>query len=186
MQRINDYDYLISIINYLNINYHLNLRVGSKDFDTMYRWWEKNIPIEIVKKSIDILINKNKKNIKSIFSLNYRVRKEFENFLTFKLGEAKENESQDKKTSKTEEFINNLPEELVELKQSFIEYYETEDNEIKKEIENKLLDKFSEDNELKLNTEIFLSRISKSLINEELVNRYKINFLINKLGIPNF
>ncbi len=186
MQNLNDYDYLISIINYLNINYHLNLKIGNKDFDTMYRWWEKDIPIKIVKRTIDILINTSKREIKSISSLNYRVRKEFENFLTFKIGELNENDNQNKNISKTEEFINKLPKELIELKKNFKEYYKTKDMEIKKEIENKLLEKFSGDNELKLNTEIFLSRISRSLINEELVNRYKINFLINKLGIPEF
>ncbi len=186
MENISDYDYLINIMNYVNLYHGLNLKVSNKDFDTMYRWWEKRIPLKVVKKAIDIAIESKKNKIKSFTGFNYRVRKEFELFLTFSLGDRKEEQTKANTESKIKQFLDNIPDIIRDLKPLFIQYYKDFNKEIKIKIENTLIERFENDNELNIKTKLFSNNLSKSIINDDLIKRFRVNYLINKLSIPEF
>ena len=47
-----DYDYIIKVIQYLDRQFAIRFFISSKDFDVLYRWWEKRIPFAVVSEAL--------------------------------------------------------------------------------------------------------------------------------------
>ena len=186
-----DYNYIIKAVQYLQNNHGVSFFITSRDFDIIYRWWEKRIPADIIKNSISKVVERWKSKKKKIYgfsNFSYEVKKNFKVFLEMGIGEeVEEKRIDDQKTVKN--FLKNFPEELMELKPDFKEIIQKhKKGEITKpdSLYEKLLNLFEKDRELNLKTEIFIKGVSPELRKPDLKKRYKLNYLMNKFNIPDF
>lgn len=186
-----DYDYIIRIIQYLEDKHGISFFITTRDFDLLYRWWEKRIPLNIIKDSISNVTGRweeKKKRIKSFSNFYYEVKKNFKSFLELNVGaetkEEKGNEYED-----IENFFKNYPGELLELKEEFENLFQKikakEDYDLDS-INIKLLKLFAKDRELDLKVELFIKNLSPRLRNPEIRKKYRLNYLSNKFNIPDF
>jgi hypothetical protein len=194
-----DKDFVIEIIQYLQNKYDIIFFITPRDFDVLYNWWEKRIPLRIVKESIINVVDRWKekgKAIDSFANFSYEVKKNFKAFLQLSLGSEKsedETQSPEEKDPFAEinHFFNNYPLQLTSLKDSFrdiqqkIKNNESVDVELPR-IHETLVDLFKDDNELNLKVSIFLDNLSPALRKPEIEQRYRLNYLINKFNIPDF
>jgi len=194
-----DKDFVIEIIQYLQNKYEIIFFITPRDFDVLYNWWEKRIPLRIVKESIINVVDRWKgkgKAIDSFANFSYEVRKNFKAFLQLSLGSEKsedETQSPEEKDPFAEinHFFDNYPLQLNSLKEEFDNIYrkiknnESIDVELTR-IHETLADLFKDDNELNLKVRIFLDNLSPALRKPEIEQRYRLNYLINKFNIPDF
>ncbi len=191
MQFPGDYDYIFEIINYLSDKHRINFFITSKDFDVLYGWWEKRIPLEIIKKSIDNVKRRwdsKQKTISGFSNFSYEVRKR--NISRMELNVNMDvAEIQTENTDSISEFFENFPVALSDLESDMKEIPDIPESEREifiEKIYDKLIDRFSSDSELNLKTEVFLKNISEQLRKPEIIRRYKINFLKKRFKIPDF
>jgi hypothetical protein len=194
-----DKDFVIEIILYLQNKYDIIFFITPRDFDVLYNWWEKRIPLRIVKESIINVVDRWKekgKTIDSFANFSYEVKKNFKAFLQLSVGsEISENETQTPEEKDPFEeinhFFNNYPLQLTPLKEAFHNIYrkvkknENVDVELTRTHET-LVNLFKDDNELNLKVRIFLDNLSPVLRKPEIEQRYRLNYLINKFNIPDF
>ena len=189
--KISDYDFIIKIIQFLELKFGISFFITTMDFDTLYKWWEKRIPFKIIEESISNVINRwnlKKRKIYSFSNFSYEVRKNYKGFLELNVSVGKREEEKEE-YDKIEKFFNNYPEELKELKKEFEDIhkmYKNKENIDINNIKEKLLSLFKENNELNLKTQIFLRSLAPALRKPEIEKRYRINYLLNKFKIPDF
>ena len=194
-----DKDFVIEIIQYLQNKYDIIFFITPRDFDVLYNWWEKRIPLRIIKESIINVVDRWKekgKGINSFANFSYEVKKNFKAFLQLSLGSEKsEDETQTPEEkdpfAEINHFFNNYPLQLTPLKEEFHNIYqkikknESVDVELTRTHET-LVNLFKDDNELNLKVRIFLDNLSPVLRKPEIEQRYRLNYLINKFNIPDF
>ena len=76
-----DKDFVIEIIQYLQNKYDIIFFITPRDFDVLYNWWEKRIPLRIIKESIINVVDRWKekgKGINSFANFSYEVKKNFD------------------------------------------------------------------------------------------------------------
>jgi hypothetical protein len=192
-----DYDYVVRIVQYLDNKHGISFFITPKDFDTLYRWWEKRIPIRIVKDSITAVVERwqdKNRTISRFSSFKYEVRKNFEAFLQLSVGgetDGNKETSVEPETPLTEmeTFLENFPEPLNELKGEFEALHTCMKNNEPVEptvLYEKLTVMFTDDGELNLKTELFIKNLAPELRKPEIEQRYRLNYLINKFRIPDF
>ncbi len=186
-----DYDYIIHVIQYLEYKHGVSFLITTQDFDLLYRWWEKRIPLEIVRESISIVARRRaekKKRVDSISNFYFEVKKNFKAFLELQVGDGCRQE----KTNRYEDienFLMNFPEKLLELKPEFEILFlqlKAGDKYELAPVYEKLLAMFADDEELHLKVEIFIERLAPRLRNPEIKKKYRLNFLLHKFNIPDF
>jgi len=194
-----DKDFVIEIIQYLQNKYEIIFFITPKDFDVLYRWWEKRIPLRIVKESITNVVERWKekgKIITGFANFRYEVKKVFQAFIQLSVG----SEKSEKETQTLEEkdpfaeinhFFNNYPLQLNPLKEKFHDIYQKikENKSVDVEltyIHETLANLFKDDKELNLKVRIFLDNLSPVLRKPEIEQRYRLNYLINKFKVPDF
>lgn len=191
-----DKDFVIEIIQYLQNKYDIIFFITPKDFDVLYNWWEKRIPLRIVKESIINVVDrwkKKEKTINSFANFSYEVKKNFKAFLQLSVGSENEIQTPEEKDPFAEinDFFNNYPLQLTPLKEEFDNIYQkikknkSIDVELTRTHET-LVNLFKDDNELNLKVRIFLDNLSPVLRKPEIEQRYRLNYLINKYNIPDF
>ena len=88
------YDFIIKVIQYLENSFKIHFFITPKDFDVLYRWFEKRIPLRVIEESIAAVVDrwtqKNKK-ISSFSNFYYQVKKDFETFLQLQVGAESKN-----------------------------------------------------------------------------------------------
>jgi hypothetical protein len=192
-----DKDFVIEIIQYLQNKYEIIFFITPRDFDMLYNWWQKRIPLRIVKESIINVVDRWKekgKVINSFANFSYEVKKNFKAFLQLSLGSEKsedETQSPEEKDPFAEinHFFNNYPLQLASMKDAFQDIYqkiknnESVDHELTR-IHETLVNLFKDDNELNLKVRIFLDNLSPALRKPEIEQRYRLNYLINKFKVP--
>jgi len=188
-----DKDFILKIIQYLQNTYGIIFFITTKDFDTLYNWWEKRIPLLLIKDSIAVVVNRWREKNREIYSFSnfkYEVRKNFKSFLQLNVGSTNEEQ---KDTSPEEEygeinrFLHRFPPPLTDLKEDFEHIYtQIKNNETPdlSDIKNKLVKLFENDQELNIKTGIFLRNLVPELRKPEIEARYRQNYLINKFNIP--
>ena len=194
-----DKDFVIEIIQYLQNKYEIIFFITPRDFDVLYNWWEKRIPLRIVKESTINVVDRWKekgKAINSFANFSYEVKKNFKAFLQLSVGSEKsENETQTPEEKDPFEeinhFFNNYPDQLTPLKEEFDNIYQKIKNNESIDVEltrthETLVNLFKDDNELNLKVRIFLDNLSPVLRKPEIERRYRLNYLINKFNIPDF
>lgn len=186
-----DYDYIIRVIQYLEYKHGIALFITTRDFDVLYRWWEKRIPLEIIKESISIVARRRaekKKKIASISSFYFEVKKNFKAFLELQVGDGDRQEKINRYED-IENFLKDFPEKLLELKSEFETIFlqlKAGNNYDLAPVYEKLLDLFVNDEELNLKVEIFINQLAPRLRNPEIKKKYRLNYLLNKFNIPDF
>lgn len=187
---IGDYDYIIKAIQYLEYNFNIHFFITTRDFDILYNWWEKRIPMEIINESISNVVKRWRlrgKNIKGFSNFSYEVRKNFRRFLELSVGSEKKQEKE--KYFEIKKFFRSFPPELAVLKKDFERVFrklKREQDISMEKINRKILDLFQDDNELKLKTRIFIKSLAKELRGAEVEQKYRLNYLKHKFGIPDF
>ena len=186
-----DYDYIILIIQYLETKHGITFFITTKDFDILYRWWEKRIPLRIIKESISTVAGRweaRKKKITSFSTFYYEVKKNFKVFLELNVG-AEVREEKGEAFEEIETFLTRYPEQLLDLKEDFDTAYgklkAKESFEIQP-VHEKLLRLFENDEELNLKVELFARNLAPRLRSPEIKKKYRLNYLLNKFNIPDF
>ncbi len=194
-----DKDYVIKIIQYLQNRHGIIFFISSNDFNTLYHWWEKRIPFGIIKESISQVIERwkvKKKGITGFSNFRYEVKKNFSAFLQLGVGSERDDKDTDTHTSlvrrkheEIEAFFENYPVRLLPLREDFELLYD----KIKKRecadltgVYEKLTALFKADEELGVQTAVFLKNLSPALRKPEIEQRYRLNYLLNKFNIPDF
>lgn len=194
-----DKDFVMEIIQYLQNKYEIIFFITPRDFDVLYNWWEKRIPLRIVKESIINVVDRWKekgKVINSFANFSYEVKKNFKVFLQLSVGSEKsDNETQIPEEKDPFEEINhffdNYPLQLTPLKEEFNNIYKKKKKNENVDVEltrthETLVNLFKDDNELNLKVRIFLDNLSPVLRKPEIEQRYRLNYLINKYKVPDF
>jgi hypothetical protein len=187
---IGDYDYIIKTIQYLEYNFQIHLFITTRDFDILYNWWEKRIPLNIIFESISTVVKRWKargKTIKGFSNFSYEVRKSFKRFLELSIG--RESSQKKEKYYEINRFFKSFPPELRGLKKDleniFIKMKKGQDISLQ-EVDKKLLDLFKDDDEIKLKTRIFMKSLADELRKPAVEKKYRLNYIKHKYGIPDF
>jgi hypothetical protein len=181
----------------LNDKYRIEFFVTPADFDVLFRWSEKAIPLKIIKESIDQVVKrwqKKKKKIYSFLNFTYEVKKRAAFSIDLELGkhlrEKTEGEPEVRDNpDEFQNFLNKLTPTLSGLR-SEIELIDTKnkkkaltDADIE-EFNTKLLIHFKDDREMQLKAERFMKNLPDQFRNEEMKRKWEINYLLNRFKIP--
>jgi hypothetical protein len=185
-----DYGYIIRIIQYLDYHFRIHFMITTRDFDVLFRWWEKQIPLKVITDSICNVVSrwkKKKKNITGFSNFSYEVNKNFRLFLELNVADSGRREKNE--LADIERFMKAFPQELQPLKSDFedITARLSEKKSIAPEILNeKMLELFKSDPELSLKTRFFMNNLARELRKPEIEKTYRINYLYHRFGIPDF
>ncbi len=184
-----DHTYILNIIQFLEEKWGIFLFVSARDFDVLYRWWEKQIPLKVVYEAINRVVtrwNYRVKDLKSVANFSYEVKKMFQNYLELnvELVDCEERRSQ---FAELDDYLEKYPDKL----QPLLGLYQEIVVQIKagKEIDlsgwqKRLLEQFVDDEELDLKVRLFLRNLAPELRNEAIARQYRLNYLANRFRIP--
>jgi hypothetical protein len=185
-----DYDYIIKIIQYLDRQFNIRFFISSKDFDVLYRWWEKRIPYSVVSESLRQVVERRlrkKKPLVSFSIFSQEVRYNYQSFLSLHVG--RERIELQEEHDEINTFLRNYPAALDSLRSDFgalcFEYLQNNKADPGPFYE-KLLTHFQNDAELNTKSEWFLKNLAPPLRSPEIEKKYCLNYLLHKFSIPNF
>ena len=187
----NDHDYIFSLIDYLFSRHGINFFITSKDFDTLYNWWEKKIPEEIIRKSIDTVIRRRSargKHVDSFMNFSYEVRKNLVTEFDLKINSVSDQAQRDP-GKKIDRFFENMSLEIKYLEKDFMKVRRSpalKRPELLSYIYDKLIGKFENDEEMIIKTDIFMSNLPEAMKKPEIVRKFRINFINKRFNIPDF
>jgi hypothetical protein len=183
-----DYDYIIRIIQYLDQRHGVHFFISSRDFDILYRWWEKRIPEPVIREALDRVVDRHRLQQKplehfSVFS--NEVRRDFRSFLSLDVGRQRSEPADEHAEIKI--FLAQFPPPLEFMKEEFACFFA---NVMRGEaadaapLQEKLLERFRDDGELNAKTAWFLKNIAPSMRKPEIERKYRLNYLAGKFAIP--
>jgi hypothetical protein len=185
-----DFDYIIRIIQYLDQRYNIRFFISSKDFDLLYRWWEKRIPAALLRESLDRVVERSRSRQKPIahFAVfSSEVRKNYQSFLDLNIGRERPEPADEH--AGIRKFLAQFPPELEFMRGDF----ETLFSRLlqggvtdAKPLQEKLLAHFLNDNELNAKSAWFLQNLSPHLRRQDIEQKYRLNYLLAKFAIPGF
>jgi len=185
-----DYDYIIRIIQYLDRQFAIRFFISSKDFDVLYRWWEKRIPFAVVSEALRRVVERRlprNKPVASFAVFSRDVRLDYQSFLNLNVGRERR-ETRDE-PDETKAFLTNFPAALDFLKADFTrlgaEYMQNGTADAGPVYE-KLLLHFQDDAELNAKCAWFLKNLAPDLRRPEIEKKYRLNYLLHKFSIPGF
>jgi len=190
--QISDYDYFITIINYLDFQCRLHFIIGSNDFDLIYNCWQKQIPLPIIFRAINKIVNRKRaqnKKISNFGAFSYQIKKEFKNYLESNIGLneegviAKKSDSEDP-WQDCQKLIEEKFPQLQALVLRIQCSWQSKNLLSLQENFEELLNQFANDLELQLRCELFQRSISSHQQCSLLLKRYRLSYLINLLKIP--
>lgn len=187
-----DYDYIIHIIWYLDFQFGIRFFITPRDFDLLHRWWEKRIPLELIRESLAVVVARRRAKSQSISgfaNFNYEVKKKFKGFLELTVGEGDRAEATGVARDPVELFFQQFPPELESLRPRFQALRQQKADGVElslEEADDQLLELFVEDEELAMKARVFLSSLAPPLRNRKIERKYRLNFLKRKFKIPDF
>lgn len=185
-----DYDYIIKVIQYLDRQFNIHFFISSKDFDVLYRWWEKRIPFAVVSEALHRVVERRllKKNpVISFAVFSHEVRLDYQSFLSLNVGRER-SEPRDEH-GEIKAFLTEFPAALDFLKTDFARLgAERMQNGVADAgpIHEKLLRHFQDDSELNAKCAWFLKNLAPELRRPEIEKKYRLNYLLHKFAIPSF
>ena len=187
-----DYGYIIKIIQLLEYDFGVRFFITSRDFDILYRWWEKRIPMSVVSESIANVVARRRKrgqDISTFANFSYEVRKNFRSFMELHVGAPIEEVERETAHTEIERFMKNIPRELSVLKGEFqvlADGVKRGESVSVDSLHRSLLRLFQNDAELNLRTEMFLKDLAKEIRRPDIERKYRINYLCHRYRIPDF
>ena len=183
-----DYDYIIRIIQYLDQRHGIHFFIGSRDFDILYRWWEKRIPEPVIRAALDRVVERHRLQGKplsrfSVFSSE--VRRDFRSYLSLDIGRPRSEPADEHAGIK--KFLAQFPPALEFMKGDFAAFFarvmrgEAPDAA---PLQEKLLAGFQDDGELNAKAAWFLKNISPPMRRPEIERKYRLNYLSGRFAIP--
>lgn len=188
---MNDQDYIFKVIEYLLNRHNINFFITSKDFDILYSWWEKRIPQDLIKKSIDKVCKRREsrgKQIDSFMNFSYEVRKNLAGKLDLNIN-AGWGDHISTPDEKFQNFFENFPKELKDLEDEFRILKDASEDiraGILKNIYDRLISKYKDDDEMNIKTEIFMGNLPPPMKKPEIILKFRINYLNRRFNIPDF
>lgn len=185
-----DFDYIIRIIQYLDQRYGIHFFISSKDFDLLYRWWEKRIPAALIRESLDRVVERSRSGNKPLahFSaFRNEVRKNYQSFLDLNIGRGRPEPADEHEEIR--KFLAAFPPALEFMRRDFETLFsrlllgEATDA---KPLQEKLLTQFLDDNELNAKCAWFLQNLSPHMRRPEIERKYRLNYLLGKFAVPAF
>ena len=190
MSGSDDYDYIIRIIQYLDRQFAIRFFISSKDFDVLYRWWEKRIPFAVICGSLRRVIERRsplKPPIASFSVFSREVRLDYQSFLNLSIGRERGELREERDEVKA--FLGKFPEPLEFLRSDFErlgEEYARNGVADAGPVHEKLLRHFRDDAELCAKCEGFMKNLAPALRRPEIEDKYRLNYLLHKFAIPSF
>ena len=188
-----DFDYIIKIIQYLDRQFAIRFFISSKDFDVLYRWWEKRIPFAVISESLRRVVERRLAKGRTVasFSVFSRdVRLDYQSFMTLAVGSERSERSETRNEhSEIKAFLSHFPDALDFLKADFTrlgsEFIQgnTADPGA---LHEKLLSYFQDDAELNAKCAWFLKNLAPDLRRPDIEKKYRLNYLLHKFAIPTF
>jgi hypothetical protein len=185
-----DYDYIIKIIQYLDRQFAIRFFISSKDFDVLYRWWEKRIPYAVVSEALCRVVERRllkNKPVTSFSVFSHEVRLNYQSFLSLNVGRER-SEPQDAH-DEIKVFLSKFPAALDFLKADFdrlaAEYLQNNTVDAGP-VHEKLLFHFHDDAELNAKSAWFLKNLAPDLRRPEIEKKYRLNYLLHMFAIPSF
>jgi hypothetical protein len=183
-----DFDYIIRIIQYLDQRYGIRFFISSKDFDVLYRWWEKRIPAAVIRDSLDRVVARSLSRQRPpvhFTAFSNEVRKNYQSFLDLSIGRERSEPADEH--AETRKFLANFPPDLAFMRSDFETLFSRllQGEETDPEpLHNKLLAHFLNDSELNAKSAWFLQNLSPHLRRPEIERKYRLNYLLGKFAIP--
>lgn len=183
-----DYDYIIRLIQYLDMRHNIRFFITSKDFDILYRWWEKGIPQTVLHESLDRVVERGRRRQKlpeRFSAFAYEVGKNHQSFLALGIGGRRQEDADPH--AAFADFLDKLPKELEFARNDFTAWFEKRrqgESADPVPLEEKLLAHFHADNELNAKAAWFLKNLAAALRRPDIARRYRLNYLWGKYGIP--
>ncbi len=186
-----DYDYIIRIIQFLESQFAIRFLISSKDFDVLYRWWEKKIPFHVVCRSLRRVVERRlakNKPISSFAAFSHDVRREYSSFLSLQTGSTRQ-EGGAEEHAEMKAFLQRFPVAIDFLKRDF-ELLAAEFLCGKAvdagPLHEKLLSHFQGDAELDARCSCFMKNLAPALRRPEIEKKYRLNYLLHRFSIPAF
>jgi len=183
-----DFDFIIRIIQYLDQRYGIRFFISSRDFDLLYRWWEKRIPEAVIRDSLDRVVarSRSRQRLPAHFAaFSNEVRKNYQSFLDLNIGRERSEPADEH--AEIRKFLAQFPPELEFMRSDFETHFfrllqgEKTDP---KSLHKKLLAHFLNDNELNAKSAWFLQNLSPHLRRQDIEQKYRLNYLLGKFAIP--
>ncbi len=187
------HDYVLGLIEAASQNFGLRFFITSRDFDRLFRWWEKGIPEKLVLEAIGrVAARKRKKNesLKSFFSCDNEVKKLFAALREAGVGQVSSPQPQaGMLRDEIGEFFKRPSPELSPFMEKFRLLADAAPDcrsALSRELQEEILRAYENDLELQVQTEMFLRQLAPELQRPDLIRCFKIRFLHKKLGLPGF
>ncbi|HDP94631.1 MAG TPA: hypothetical protein ENN40_04630 [Candidatus Aminicenantes bacterium] len=184
-----DYDYIISVVEYLSSRHGVQFSISSGDFDLLYAWWEKGVSAQVVKSAIDRVVERRRTRrqpVTSFSQFRYEVNKQHAAWLERGVGGGVVTRPL---VDPVQHFMENFPHELETLRPRF-------EAAAKKRRCGEKVDEdglrrdvaalFHKDRELNFRVRVFMQNLSPELRLESVEWVYRANFLWNRFHIPDF
>ena len=185
-----DFDYIIKIIQFLDRQFAIRFFISSKDFDVLYRWWEKRIPFAVVSESLRRVVERRLAKGRTVasFSVFSRdVRLDYQSFMTLSVG-SERNDTRDEH-QEINAFLSHFPAaldflkaDLTRLSREFMHGNSVDPGPL----HEKLLNHFQDDAELNAKCAWFLKNLAPDLRRPDIEKKYRLNYLLHKFAIPAF
>ena len=191
-KRGDDYDYIVAIISYLDFQFGIRFFISPRDFDLLLRWWEKRIPLEVIREALGNVVERRairNQAITGFANFNYEVKKMFKSFLELTVGEGDRTDETAEPQDPVERFFERFPPELETIRsqlQTLREQKLNNDDISTEALDEALLDLFAGDEELRMKARIFLDSLAPPLRNQKIERKYRLNYLKGKYKIPDF
>ena len=186
---LSDYDYVIRVIQFLDERYGIRFFISTRDFDVLYHWWEKRIPIDIVEHSLAAVVDRFRKRgkpLRQMESFAYEVRKSYRGFLTMETSQSRRLDESEP-LALFRRFLEDFPEEIGILKPDFEKWLRQSaagkpfDPD---PLHEKLLALFRGDEELNSKVRFFIRNLAPELRKPEIERKYRLNYLLNRFRVP--
>lgn len=183
-----DCDYIIRVIQYLDQRHGIRFFINSRDFDVLYRWWEKRVPEAVIRECIDRVVQRRRRlrrPLDRFSAFSNEVRRSYQAYLSLDVGRQRPEPADEHEGIR--DFLAHFPRDLEPLKGEFADLCgrllrgEAADAEPLRE---KLLAHFRDDGEMRAKAAWFMKNLAPSLRRPEIERRYCLNYLWGKFGIP--
>lgn len=188
---MNPRHYIVSVLEMMQREFNLYFMVTPRDFDILYRWFEKRIPLTLIRDCVADVTERRQKQgraIEGVGTLAHTVRTAFSHHQEKSVGAHSEKITAHEPGLKRAEFFSEPPSEIKEIVLLFQEGLQKSPprREAVLAFHQAVLEKFAGDEELERRSTVFFNHLAPALRSDELLSRYRLNLLISRLGLPDF